>query len=168
MTNTGKIGRLPHEIRDQLNRRLLSGEPGKRLVTWLNSLPETQRVLAACFDSRPINEPNLTAWKAGGYQEWLVKEETFAEARELGSDAREIAAATDGPDGRLTDHLAAIVASRYAVFLRHWNGEATDDIRRKSRVLHGLCHHVLQLQRRDHDLAALDLGRNRSKSPPGS
>ena len=46
MTATGKIARLPQEIRDELNRRLRDGERGRRLVDWLNSLPETQRMLA--------------------------------------------------------------------------------------------------------------------------
>ncbi len=47
---TGKIARLPREIRDQLNQRLLDGQPGRRLVTWLNSLPEVKQVLATDFD----------------------------------------------------------------------------------------------------------------------
>jgi hypothetical protein len=38
MTRTGKIARLPRELRDELNRRLREGEPGIRLVEWLNSL----------------------------------------------------------------------------------------------------------------------------------
>jgi len=33
MTRVGKIARLPREIREQLNRRLQDGEPGKRLVS---------------------------------------------------------------------------------------------------------------------------------------
>jgi len=33
----GKIARIPLEIREQLNCRLADGEPGNRLVEWLNS-----------------------------------------------------------------------------------------------------------------------------------
>jgi hypothetical protein len=32
MTRTGKIARLPREVREELNRRLQNGEQGKRLV----------------------------------------------------------------------------------------------------------------------------------------
>jgi len=66
-TRTGKIARLPRKIREQLNRRLENGEPGNRLVEWLNSLPEVQKVLAADFDGEPVSEPNLSRWRQGGY-----------------------------------------------------------------------------------------------------
>src|SRR5438094_278684 len=48
MTRTGKIARLPHTIREQLNRRLQDGELGKPILQWLNSLPEVK----ALFDAR--------------------------------------------------------------------------------------------------------------------
>ena len=103
-TRTGKIARLPREIRDQLNQRLLDGQPGQRLLAWLNSLPEVQRILAADFDGSPINAPNLSAWKTGGYQDWLVRRETLEQAREL-------VAATEI---KLADHLATVLATHYA------------------------------------------------------
>jgi hypothetical protein len=40
MTRNGKIARLPQEIREQVNRRLEDGEPGKQIAEWLNGLPE--------------------------------------------------------------------------------------------------------------------------------
>jgi hypothetical protein len=40
MARNGKIARLPIEIRGELNRRLRSGEKARRLVPWLNSMPE--------------------------------------------------------------------------------------------------------------------------------
>src|SRR5208282_4794000 len=67
MTRVGKIAHLPHDIREQLNRRLMDGETGRDLVAWLNSLPETQRVTLALFDGRPVSEQNLSEWKQGGY-----------------------------------------------------------------------------------------------------
>ena len=42
----GKISRLPQIIRDELNQRLRDGELGNTLLLWLNSLPETQALLA--------------------------------------------------------------------------------------------------------------------------
>ena len=64
-THNGKIGRLPHDIREQLNHRLDDGEPGGSLVEWLNALPE---VLAALnsqkFGGCRISEQNLSKWRA--------------------------------------------------------------------------------------------------------
>src|ERR1700679_1065490 len=93
---TGKIARLPREIRDQLNQRLNDGQSGRRLVAWLNSLPEVQRILVAEFDGSPINTPNLSHWKAGGYEDWLTRRETLEQARELAADSHGLATATDG------------------------------------------------------------------------
>ena len=70
---TGKIARLPHDIREQLNRRLNDGEQAHSILKWLNSIPEVQAVLAAGFDGRPLNKVNLTEWRHGGYRDWLVR-----------------------------------------------------------------------------------------------
>src|SRR5262245_30557715 len=77
MTRTGKIARLPQQIREHLNHRLDDGEPGAALLDWLNSLPEVQRVLAAEFAGRPINNVNLSQWKNGGYRDWRVRQDAL-------------------------------------------------------------------------------------------
>jgi hypothetical protein len=51
MTCTGKIARLSHQIRDQLNHRLWDGEKAKVLVPWLNSLPEVLSILTTVNSS---------------------------------------------------------------------------------------------------------------------
>ena len=158
MTRTGKIARLPREIRDALNRRLQDGECGKALVAWLNSLPEVQARPATELDGRPINEQNLSAWKQGGYQEWLTQQEALAQVRELAADAREVAHATDG---LLTDHLATVVAARYAGALAGWNGEPTDAFRRSVRALRGLSQDIVELRRGDHSAARLKIEQER-------
>jgi hypothetical protein len=115
VTGNGKIARLPRIIRDELNSRLDDGEPGVRLVAWLNGLPDTQRVLATDFGGRPISEQNLSEWKAGGYHKWLARQDALSQARELAADAKELTTATDV---KLTDHLATVLAARYATALR--------------------------------------------------
>ena len=75
MTRNGKIARLPLEIRNELNRRLQDGEPGKALVDWLNAVTLVQEILKEQFGGRPVNEQNLTEWKQGGYQDWLRHDE---------------------------------------------------------------------------------------------
>ena len=44
-----------------------------------------------------------------------MRQETLEQARELAADAQEITAATDG---ELTDHLATVLAVRYASALQ--------------------------------------------------
>ena len=70
-TRVGKIAQLPKSIRDDLNQRLENGKQGPELLQWLNSLPETQKLLAEKFEAMPINRQNLTEWRQGGYQDWL-------------------------------------------------------------------------------------------------
>ena len=77
MTRTGKIARLPNDLRDQLNRRLHDGEKGKTLLKWLNALPEVRAVLAAEFNRQPIRPCNLTEWKQGGHRDWLVSQDAI-------------------------------------------------------------------------------------------
>src|SRR5260221_1600252 len=77
MTRRGKIARLPHDIRDEINSRLHDGEEGVSIVAWLNSHPEVRSVLAELFDSRPINEVNLTEWKQGGYRDWVLRQDVL-------------------------------------------------------------------------------------------
>src|SRR5579862_7153056 len=105
MARQGKIARLPYEIREQLNRRLQDGEPGRSLLAWLNALPETQAVLSRSFGGVPISDKNLSEWRTGGFAEWEARREPLAQALEA-------AAATDG---KLTDQLATILAGRFAV-----------------------------------------------------
>jgi hypothetical protein len=73
ITRIGKIARLPHSIREQLNLRLHDHQPHKTILPWLNSLPEAQAILAAEFDSRPITKQNLSEWKQGGFRDWLLQ-----------------------------------------------------------------------------------------------
>ena len=158
MTRNGKIARLPRTVRDELNRRLQDGEPGVRLVAWLNALPEVQQGLAEGFGGRAISEQNLSEWKAGGYRDWLARQETLAQARELAADAAELTQATDG---RLTDHLATVLAACYAAALGDWSGELSEEFRRKLRTLHSLCQDIVELRRGDHSGARLSLERER-------
>jgi len=158
MTRTGKIARLPRDLRNQLNRRMADGEQGVRLVEWLNGLEQVKQVLAHDFEGRQINEQNLSDWKSGGYQEWLARQETLACARELAGDASELAEAAEGS---LADHLSVVLSARYAALVSGWNGEMDDEFRRKARTLRTLCQDIVELRRGDHcaERLRLDLER---------
>jgi hypothetical protein len=158
MTGKGKIARLPRRIRDELNRRFDEGETGRGLVQWLNELPEVKEVLGNQFRGRPISEQNLCEWKARAHREWLARQEALAQARELAADAEELGEATGG---RLTDHLATVLAARYGAALGGWDGDVTEEFRRKLRALRGLCQDIVELRRGDHSGARLNMERER-------
>lgn len=75
MSRIGKIARLPEDVRLELNRRIMDGESGPRLLAWLHSLPAARDILTQKFGGRPINLQNLSAWRTGGYREWHFRRE---------------------------------------------------------------------------------------------
>ena len=154
MTRKGKIARLPRETRDALNRYLQDNQPGPALLDWLNALPEVQAVLAREFDGHPVTKQNLSEWRTGGFAEWQARQEALADAREFAADAEELTQATEG---RLADHLATMLTARYATALVGWNGDLTDEFRRKLRGLRTLCQDIVELRRGDHSAARLKI-----------
>jgi hypothetical protein len=158
MTRTGKIARLPRDLRNQLNRRIADGESGIHLVEWLNGVEQVRHVLAQDFGGREISEQNLSEWKAGGHQDWLARQETLACARELAGEAGEL---SEAAEGSLADHLAVVLSARYAALVSGWNGEMDDAFRRKARALRTLCQDIAELRRGDHTAERLRLDLDR-------
>jgi len=154
MTRIGKIARLPRDLRHELNHRLADGAPGVRLVAWLNRQPVVQTILAAEFQGRPISPQNLSEWNTGGYQDWLVQQETVALTRELADNATEVAEAAGG---QLADHLAVLLAQRYARLLAQWDGEPDAAFQRKAQALRALGRDVAALRRGDQAMERLRL-----------
>ena len=73
------------------------------------------------------------------------------------SSASFSAPAAAATEGKLTDHLATVLAARYASALAGWNGEVTEEFRRKLRALRGLCQDIVELRRGDHSGARLQM-----------
>lgn len=151
VTRNGKIARLPREVRQELNRRLHEGEQGKKLVAWLNALPEVQTIIAAEFGGKPVREQNLSEWKQGGYRDWLAQQEALEVAERLGEDAVEWTR-----DGRLplTDTLAIWLASRYAMATRSM---AEAGGREGWRLLREMCGDIVELRKGDHSAERLQI-----------
>jgi hypothetical protein len=159
MTRTGKIARLPREVRNQLNRRLQDGELQTRLVEWLNSLPETQSVLTAEFDGRPVNEQNLSEWKNGGYKDWLFQQEAIELVRHMDADSEEL---TQASKERVTDLLAHRLAARYVVAAKALSGSNGDgDGEIDLKLLREFCGDIVALRKGDHSAERLKLERER-------
>ena len=141
LTRNGKIARLPDGLREELNRRLLNGERGNKLVLWLNSRPEVQAVMTEEFEGSAIRPQNLSEWKQGGYGDWLRQQEALKMLKQLGSDGDARFQAAQGP---IADKTVAWLAARYLVEAQKLKaGEDESDWNR----LRELCHDVLAMKR---------------------
>jgi hypothetical protein len=156
----GKIARLACDIREELNRRLDDNEPGDTLLAWLNRLPEVKAVLQEQFGGVPISKQNLSEWRAGGFARWRAQREFLTQARDMAEDASELNAEIEG---RLTDHLATVLAVRYASVLSNWDGTASEAIQGQLKSLHGLCRDVVGLRRGDYHCTRLRLEEQREE-----
>lgn len=104
----GKIGRLPHAIREEVCRRLLDGKTGPEVLRWLNDLPETQRLVDQFFDGEPVTPQNLSNFRLGYFRQWLTRREKAEHIKTLSAFARDLA--TSG--GNLADGAAAILSGQ--------------------------------------------------------
>jgi hypothetical protein len=83
----GKIARLPGDIRDQLNQRLLDGQSASAILPWLNDLAPVKAVLAAQFTGEPVTPQNLSNWRIGGFQHWLRDQRELCQIKKFGDHA---------------------------------------------------------------------------------
>lgn len=95
-TPRGKIARLPARLREQVNQRLLDGQPQGVILPWLNALPEVQAILREHFSGEDVSPDNLSAWRRGQHQRWLAERETVELTRERCRFAAEMARASGG------------------------------------------------------------------------
>ncbi len=70
----GKIALLPAKVRDELNFRLYDGHSGRKILLWLNSLPEVKQRIQENFPvgRQEITNHNLSEWRHGGYKDYLA------------------------------------------------------------------------------------------------
>jgi hypothetical protein len=109
MSRIGKIARLPHDIREQLNRRLQEGQSGPEILSWVNELPQCRQMLAQKFGGRPIDDGNLSEWRHGGYEEWLWHEDRRDHLGSVFEHTAKLDAVGDG--SQVAERLGAIVAA---------------------------------------------------------
>ena len=95
-TRKGKIARLPHTIRNELNRRLRDGQTGAVILAWLNELPEVKAIMAESFNGEPISDANLSGWRGGGYQDWLKREDRMEQIQFMSELSADMAKAAGG------------------------------------------------------------------------
>jgi len=163
-TRTGKIARLPREIREQLNRRLQDGEPGKRLVDWLNALPQVRSLLATEFSGRPVSEQNLSEWKQGGYREWEAHQracEVVGRLAEQGSELEEAAGSVP-----MSERLAGVLTAELVHQTQELLGATGDPAERWQRLREAL-DKLAQLRREESNARRLQLEQQRWQARRG-
>jgi hypothetical protein len=161
MSRTGKIARLPKQIREQLNHRLQDNEPGPELVSWLNGLPEVTEILADRFGGRPVNEVNLTEWRQGGFLEWERHEEARALVGNVAERAQDLEWEAEGV--AIADRLAALLATELTLYAETVLRETADPKERWNR-LQAMLREVSRLRREDHRAARVAIERERWQS----
>jgi hypothetical protein len=158
MTRVGKVARLPKVVRDELNRRLDNNEQGKRLVKWLNSLPEVQAVTKAEFGGKPIREQNLSEWKQGGYRDWQKHQERHEFVRELTGEAKDLESAAGAVP--LSSGLSTLLLVEIAQAVRDALEETADAATRLER-LEEVARRFAQLRREESNAGRAQLARER-------
>jgi hypothetical protein len=158
ITHIGKIGRLPKYIRDQLNRRIEDGEPGKELVKWLNGLSGVQRILKEQFGGRAVTEQNLSEWKQGGHQEWLRHREAREKLRWMTERADDLE--DEAGEVEISDRLGSILAVELASLAEKLLEEVTDP-KERWRHLQEVLRELRHLRHEDHNGQRNQLQRQR-------
>jgi len=158
VTRNGKIARLPRNTRDELNHRLDEGEPGGRILEWLNALPAVRTLLDAQFGGCRINEQNLSKWRQGGYQDWQKQQERRNLVRQLAENAGELAADADGVE--VSNHLSAVLVAELAESAQNTLATITDPAERSVRTREFL-HTLARVRREDYLAGRLQIERER-------
>jgi len=146
-TRRGKIARIPHYIREQLNQRLEDGERAEALLDWLNGLPEVRTMVVADFGGEPVSENNLSRWRQGGYRDWKAHQGALEKVERIMEDAGEI----EGTKGALLgDRLAVWVISRLIAATETLGQEGGEE--KDWKLLRELGHDVAELRKADRGL----------------
>ena len=157
-TRNGKIARLPHAIRVELNRRLQDGEPGKHLVHWLNQSDQVRKILNHEFGGRPISAQNLCEWKAGGYLDWLRHEESRQLVTNLAEHQADLS--DDAHGMAISDRYADLLAVELVKLGDQLLADKTAPAERW-QCLREILGQLSQLRRDDHRAAHTRIDRER-------
>jgi hypothetical protein len=166
MARVGKIARLPEAVREEVCRRLQSGQLGPQILPWLNALPEVKSVLSEFFDGSAVNAQNLSDWRSGGFREWLDKRDRVHQTRELASYSIKLAQAAGG---KISEGASAMLAGQLLEIM-----EGLRDLREKAegrrqneegsaerlagiaKAVDSVSRAIASVRRGDHDAAVLE------------
>jgi hypothetical protein len=106
MARQGKIARLPHALREEVNLRLMDGQTSGVILSWLNAEGQAMKVWEAHFEGMAASPQNLSEWRSGGYREWIARREKADNLKTLSSFAVDLAKS----GGHIADGAAAILS----------------------------------------------------------
>ncbi|MBW8865586.1 MAG: hypothetical protein JF609_11840 [Verrucomicrobia bacterium] len=159
---SGKIARLPPDIREELNVRLANHESSTPLLKWLNALPEVRAVLAQEFGGKNIVRQNLHEWRHGGHAEWRRQREAREIVKDLHTDSHEL---TKVAEGSVVNITAQWLAARYAVAMKQSQGQGGDPAAAWNRMRE-FCRDIVALQRGEHRAQRLEFEQGRAGLGP--
>ena len=93
MSNPGKIGSMPADIRAEVNKRLYAGDRSHEIIAWLHEQPSVLEVLDQHYREEPVSAQNISSWKnsKNGYQKFLRRKERVADVKQLTEYSMELA-----------------------------------------------------------------------------
>lgn len=123
MARQGKIARLPHALREQVNQRLLDGKPASAILRWLNSEADAIATWDTHFEGSPATAQNISNWRDGGYREWLTRRQKTEHLKTLSSFALDLTRS----GGHIADGAASILAGQILETLEHATADTEED-----------------------------------------
>lgn len=102
MARNGKVARLPFDVREDINRRLLDGEKAHVICAAVN---KSQGLTGRAA----LTDNNISEWRKGGYEEWQKKSSRVEQIKRLSEFALRLAESA-GSD--LNAGAAAIAGGR--------------------------------------------------------
>jgi len=166
MNTTSKIARLPRDLRDKLNVRLHDGDPGNKILDWLNRDKTVRQILKEQFDSSPITKQNLSQWKnRGGYQDWKNHRDVLEFGRELSGDADEVFSVCGQEDEgspAFADKMALWFSVRYMVMAKSLiTSVQNKDLEKQEPAMRRILRDLSALRRSEHSAGRLRLEHKR-------
>lgn len=107
ITRTGKIARLSADLRTELCERLLDGQRGPRILTWLNAHPAVKKLVKSQYKNEPVSAENLSNWRRGGFVDWRARRDRLDHLKEMSTHMGRMARAGGG---RMSEGAAATAA----------------------------------------------------------
>lgn len=153
MSRQGKIARLPHALREQVNRRLLNGGTAREILAWLNAEPQAINIWKSRFKGLEASPQNLSEWTGGGYVDWLRRRDKAENLKTLSAYAMELAKS----GGSISDGAAAIAGGRLLEVLE----SVADD---EDADLSEITLAVSRLRKGDRDIEKLALANLKEKN----
>lgn len=168
----GKIARLPHALRKEVNRRLLDGQTSSEILAWLNAEPEAIKVYEAHFEGMPANAENLSQWRTGGYADWIAEREKLEATKALADYSVGLAKSAGGKlsegsqailGGHILETIEAVLTSEPPGKLVGRGENATLEPGDPVERLERLSRIVATLRQADQRSEKLDIERRRTR-----